>query len=29
MSLRLRLNHLEMGPGDLCPESGCEGHLHQ
>jgi len=25
----VRLNHLEMGPGDPCPESGCEGHLHQ
>jgi transposase len=25
----VRLNHLEMAPGDPCPESGCEGHLHQ
>jgi hypothetical protein len=25
----VRLNHLEMAPGDLCPESDCEGHLHQ
>src|SRR5215510_4252845 len=25
----VRLNHPEMGPGDPCPESGCEGHLHQ
>jgi hypothetical protein len=24
-----RLNHPEMAPGDPCPESGCEGHLHQ
>jgi hypothetical protein len=25
----VRLNHPEMAPGDPCPESGCEGHLHQ
>src|SRR5262249_48466270 len=25
----VRLNHQEMAPGDPCPESGCEGHLHQ
>src|SRR5262245_33283389 len=25
----VRLNHLEVAPGDPCPESGCEGHLHQ
>src|SRR5215475_626740 len=25
----VRLNHVEMAPGDPCPESGCEGHLHQ
>jgi transposase len=25
----VRLNHTEMAPGDPCPESGCEGHLHQ
>ena len=25
----VRLNHLEMAPGDPCPESDCEGHLHQ
>jgi hypothetical protein len=25
----VRLNHPEMTPGDPCPESGCEGHLHQ
>ena len=25
----VRLNHPEMVPGDPCPESGCEGHLHQ
>ena len=25
----VRLNHTEMALGDLCPESGCEGHLHQ
>jgi len=25
----VRLNHQEMAPGDSCPESGCEGHLHQ
>ncbi len=25
----MRLNHPEMAPGDPCPESGCEGHLHQ
>ncbi|HEU0175058.1 MAG TPA: hypothetical protein VFV58_12435 [Blastocatellia bacterium] len=23
----VRLNHLEMAPGDPCPESGCEGQL--
>ena len=25
----VRLIHPEMAPGDPCPESGCEGHLHQ
>jgi hypothetical protein len=25
----VRLIHPEMAPGDSCPESGCEGHLHQ
>jgi hypothetical protein len=25
----VKLIHPEMGPGDPCPESGCEGHLHQ
>jgi hypothetical protein len=25
----VRLNHLEMAPGDPCPESDCEGRLHQ
>ncbi|HKQ91549.1 MAG TPA: IS66 family transposase [Blastocatellia bacterium] len=25
----VRLNHLEMAPGDPCPESDCEGNLHQ
>ena len=25
----VRLNHPEMASGDPCPESGCEGHLHQ
>ncbi len=25
----VRLNHPEMAPGDPCPESGCEGHLHR
>jgi hypothetical protein len=25
----VRLNHLEMAQGDPCPESDCEGHLHQ
>ncbi|MBO0861129.1 MAG: hypothetical protein J2P21_22120 [Chloracidobacterium sp.] len=25
----VRLNHTELAPGDPCPESGCEGHLHQ
>src|SRR5262249_46893709 len=25
----VRLNHQEKAPGDPCPESGCEGHLHQ
>src|SRR5262249_55806472 len=25
----VRLIHSEMAPGDPCPESGCEGHLHQ
>jgi transposase len=25
----VRLDHLEMAPGDPCPESDCEGHLHQ
>jgi transposase len=25
----VRLNHPGMAPGDPCPESGCEGHLHQ
>src|SRR5262245_41929514 len=25
----VRLIHQEMAPGDPCPESGCEGHLHQ
>jgi hypothetical protein len=25
----VRLNHPEMAPGDPCPESDCEGHLHQ
>jgi hypothetical protein len=25
----VRPNHPEMAPGDPCPESGCEGHLHQ
>jgi hypothetical protein len=25
----VKLKHLEMAPGDPCPESGCEGHLHQ
>jgi len=25
----VRVNHPEMAPGDPCPESGCEGRLHQ
>jgi hypothetical protein len=25
----VRMNHTEMAQGDPCPESGCEGHLHQ
>jgi translation initiation factor 2 gamma subunit (eIF-2gamma) len=25
----VRLNHLDMAAGDPCPESVCEGHLHQ
>jgi len=25
----VELIHPEMAPGDPCPESGCEGHLHQ
>src|SRR5689334_4215035 len=28
-AMLVRLNHPEMAPGDPCPESGCEGHLHQ